>query len=164
MRRRSPNPRIERQAEVHNRALHSLSHMRREHLSLAAACRLEHIKPATFLRHVGSAVRQDKPGGRFYTTKGDRFKRSLQIPTALGPTAIPVYGIKDARKVSEYLNAIGAYLRTGDETKLRRFKGKTLKIRGQKIDLITDPATLTARAEEDALHLDQLYASATGRA
>jgi len=156
-----PNPK--REAYARERALGALAQMRREHVSLAAACRLEHIKPATFLRYAGGAVRHDKPGERYRATKGDRFRRDLQIPTAHGPMTVPVYGSKNAEKVSKYLNAIGHYLRTGDEAKLRPFKGKTLKVDGKRIKLVTDLGTLSLLAEADALHLDQLYAFTAGR-
>jgi len=156
-------PQNERKAQTRNRALLALGHMRRGHLSLAAASRLEHIKPATVLRHIGSAIRQDKSGGHYRATKGDRFRRDLQIPTAKGPVTIPIYGSKNAENISKYLNAVSHYLRTGDESKLRPFKGKSLKVEGKRIKLVTDPGTLSSLAEADALHLDQLYASRTGR-
>src|SRR5262249_30907059 len=105
----SQNPRST--TDTRTRALHALAKMRRDDLSLAEACRLEHIKPSTFLRHVGSAVQQDRPGGRYRPTAGDRFRRDLQIPTALGPTAVPIYGSNKAREISQYLNAVALYLR-----------------------------------------------------
>jgi len=137
--------------------------MRREHLSLSQACREEHIKPATFRRYVGSAVRQDRPGGRFRAAKGDSFRRDLRIPTAQGQTAIPVYGSKNASLISNYLNAVSEYFRTGKRTKLDSFKDRTIKVDGKEIKLITDPAILLPLAQADVLHFDQLYASATGR-
>jgi hypothetical protein len=146
------------------RALHALAKMRHDKLSLAEACRLEHIKPSTFLRHVGSAVRQDRPGGRYRATAGDRLRRDLQIPTALGPTPVPIYGSKQASEISQYLNAIALYLRKGDTSKLERFQGKTIRVRGQKLELITDPSTLSSLALAGALQFDQLYASFTGAA
>ena len=152
------------EAGARNRALHALAKMRREEVSLAEACRLEHIKPNTFLRHVGTAVKQDKPGGRYHATAGDRFRRDLQIPTALGPTPVPIYGSKNAREISQYLNAISLYLRKGDASRLKRFRGKAVHARGQRVELITDPATLSALASAGALHLDQLYAAVTGTA
>jgi len=161
---RRTNRKIEREAQTRSRALHALAKMRRDKLSLAEACRLERIKPTTLLRHVGSAVRQDKPGGRYRATAGDRFRRDLQIPTALGPTPVPVYGSKNAREVSNYLNAIALYLRKGDVSRLERFKGKTIRVRGQNVELITDPSALTGLALAGALQFDQLYASLTGRA
>jgi hypothetical protein len=87
----------EREREGRTRALHALAKMRRDDLSLAEACRLEHIKPSTMLRHVGSAIIQDRPGGRYRARAGDRFRRDLLIPTTLGPTPIPVYGSRNAR-------------------------------------------------------------------
>ncbi len=116
--------RNEGNTEVRARALHALAKMRRDKLSLAEACRLEHLKPSTLLRHVGSAVRQDRPGGRYRATAGDRLRRDLQVPTALGPTSVPIYGSKKAREISNYLNAIALYLRKGDTSKLERFRGK----------------------------------------
>jgi hypothetical protein len=156
-------PRNEREAHARERAFAALARMRREKVSLAAASRLEHVKPATIVRHVGSAIRQDKSGGRYRATKGDRFRRDLQIPTAQGPVTVPIYGSKNAENISKYLNAVSHYLRTGDESKLRPFKGKSLKVAGKRVKLITDPDTLSKLAEADALHLDQLYASTTGR-
>jgi hypothetical protein len=144
-----------------NRALVALGRMRREHLSLSQACRQEHIKPATFRRYVGSAVRQDKPGGRFRATAGDSFRRDVQIPTAHGPAVISIRGSKNARFIANYLNAISEYLRTGKQAKLDFFKGKSVKVNGRNVELVTDPAILLQLAEADVLHLDQLYASAS---
>ena len=151
-----------RTREARDRALQVLSAMRREHLSLSAASRRERIKPATVLRYVGSAVRQDKPSGRFRATAGDRFRRDLRIPTPQGYTTVPVYGSKKARFVSDYLNAVGSYLRSGSRAELSRFRGKTLKVRGQTVELLTDATILSRLAEADALRLDQLYASLAG--
>jgi len=164
MARRNTTRQKDREAEVRRRALHALAKMRREKLSMAEACRLEHIKPRTLLRHVGSAVQQDRPGGRYRATRGDRFRRDLQIPTALGPIPVPVYGSKGAREIANYLNAIALYLRKGDASQLGHFQGKTIRVRGQKVELITDPATLSALALAGALQFDQLYASFTGAA
>lgn len=156
--------RNEQNVEVRTRALHALAKMRRDKLSLAEACRSEHIKPNTLLRHVGSAIQQDRPGSRYRATAGDRLRRDLQIPTALGPISVPAHGSKKAREISNYLNAIALYLRNGDASKLERFKGKTIRVRGQKLELITDQATLSALAFAGALQFDQLYASITGAA
>jgi hypothetical protein len=150
--------------QARTRALHALAKMRREKVSLAEACRLEHIKPSTFLRYAGSAVRQDKPGSRYRAVSGDRFRRDLRIPTVLGPTEISIYGSKNAKDISNYLNAVALYLRKGDTSKLERFKGKTVGVRGQKLELITDPQTLSALALAGALQFDQLYAALTGTA
>lgn len=152
-----------RTSETRDRALKALRRMRREHISLSKASREGHIKPATVLRYVGSAIRQDRPGGPFRATVGDRFRRDLQIPTTQEVIAVPVYGSKNASLIAKYSNAVAEYLRTGKRAKLDSFRGKTVKIDGKDIELITDPAMLLPLAEADLLHFDQLYASATGR-
>jgi hypothetical protein len=163
MQKRKVTLESKRQTQTRNRALRVLSHMRRTGVSLATASRLEHTKPATVLRHVGSAVRRERPGSRYHATRGDRFRRDLQIPTAQGPVTVSVVGSKQAESISKYLNAVSHYLRTGDESKLRSFKGKAIKAGKQRIKLLTDPDTLLRLAEADAMHLDQLYASRAGR-
>jgi hypothetical protein len=164
MRHRNANPTNEREAKVRQRALAALARMRREKMSLAEAARLEHIKPSTVLRHIGSAVRQDRPGGRYRATAGDKFRRDLQVPTVLGPVSVPVHGSKSASEISQYSNAVAVYLRTGKLSQLERFKGKTIRVRGNEIELITDPGTLSVLAQAGALQLDQLYAAFAGTA
>jgi len=143
---------------VRNRALHALALMRKGE-SLAAACRAEHIKPATFLRHVGSAVRHDKPGGRFRVIKTDTLRRDLQVPTEDGPVQVSVKGIKAAREFSAHLNAIAHFNRTGDTSRLKRFEGRTFIANGKRHHFLTDPEKLMELAQADALRLDSLYAS-----
>lgn len=151
-----------RHAQTRQRALAALGYMRRERLSLTKASRLAGIKPSTVVRHVGSALKRDTPGGRFYASKGDSFKRELRIPTALGMTTIPVYGSKNAYILASYLNAVSTYLRTGKTKQLEKFAARSLVIRRQQIELLTDPGVLSLLAEADALHFDQLYASVAG--
>jgi hypothetical protein len=145
-----------------DRALHVLARMQRGE-SLTEACQQEHIKPSTFLRHVGTVVRQDRPGGRFRVRVTDRFTRELQIPSARGPVRVSAKGIKKAREFSNYANAVGHFNRTGDVSELAPFKGKTFESNGQRVEFVTDPATLIRLTEADALRLDQLYVSVAGR-
>jgi hypothetical protein len=157
-----PKP-SDRTADTRNRAFAALARMRRERISLSEACRLEHIKPATFRRYLGNALRQDKPGGRFFAKSGDTYRRDLQIPTAQGMKVVSMKGSNNARFVATYLNAVGKFLRYGKTEELEAFKGKTVKIDGKEVELLTEPALLWPLAEADLLHLDQLYATATGR-
>jgi len=137
--------------------------MRAKKLSLSEASRLEHTKPSTVLRHVGSAIKQNKTSGRFYATANDRFKRELRIPSEKGPITVEVRGYKQAKELSDYANAVGLYLRTGKVSKLARFSQKTVLVDGKRMKLLTDPAKLTTLAEADALRLDQLYKSFASR-
>jgi hypothetical protein len=56
--------------------------------SLAAACRAEHIKPQTFLRHVGRVVRHEKSGGRYRVARTDTLRRDLEVQTPNGPVHV----------------------------------------------------------------------------
>jgi hypothetical protein len=150
-----------RQQDVRNRALHALALMRRGE-SLAAACRAEHIKPQTLLRHVGNAVRHDKPGGRYRVARTDTLRRDLEVQTPDGPVHVSAKGIKAAREFAAHANAIAHFNRTGDESRLKRFKGKTFKVGRKRYEFLTDPDALMVLADADALP-ESLYTSFTGR-
>jgi hypothetical protein len=130
---------------------------------MSAACKAEHIKPDTFLRYVGRAVRHDKPSGRFRVAATDTLRRELQVPTADGPVHVSVKGIKAAREFSAYLNAIARFNRTGDTSRLKRFKGRTFTADRRRHKFLTDPDRLMELAEADAPRLDSLYASVSSR-
>src|SRR6516225_1648320 len=111
MKQQRPTTSKKKHQETRNRALAALSRMRREKLSLAEASWLEHIKPKTVIRNVGKAIRQDRPGGHYYATKGDRLRRDLQIQTALGQAPVTVVGSRAATEIAKYQNAVAFYLR-----------------------------------------------------
>lgn len=158
--KRQTNP--ERKGAAYDRALKALALMRRGD-SLSAACKAEHIKPDTFRRYVGTAVRHDRPSGRFRATRVDTLTRELSVPTSLGPTRVNVKGIKAARQFSAHANAIAHFNRTGDRSRLKRFEGKTFTAGGRRHQFLTDPDQLMELAEADALRLDSLYASVSER-
>jgi hypothetical protein len=146
---------------TYERALHALALMRRGE-SMSAACRAEHIKPETFLRHVGRAVRHDKPGGRYRVARTDTLRRDLEVQTPDGPIHVSAKGIKAAREFAVHANAIAHFNRTGDESRLKRFKGKTFKVGRKRYEFLTDPDALMVLADADALP-ESLYTSFTGR-
>src|SRR2546421_601463 len=55
-------PKTQKQTLLHQKALAVLNRMRRDGSSLAEASRLEGIKSATVLRHVGNALYRSGPG------------------------------------------------------------------------------------------------------
>jgi DNA-binding CsgD family transcriptional regulator len=148
--RRVP-PRVEqrspRWSETHKRALRVLALMRHGH-SLAEATRLEHIKPDTFRRHVGGAVRQERANGRIRVAPTDRLVRHMNVPGPNGPIAVSPRGIKQAREFSQYANAVLHYKRTGDPTRLLRFEGRTFVTSGgQVVPFMTDRDSLIRVAQ-----------------
>ena len=85
----------ERQTLTHQKALRALRLMREEKLSLSAATRREHIKPNTFLRHVGSAVHRSGPGKPWKASKSDSLSARMRILTPKGPVFDVVRGSRE---------------------------------------------------------------------
>ena len=110
----------------------------------------------TIRRYVGSALVQDRRGGRIRATNSDRLVRYLQIPGPDGPRDITVRGSKAASKFANYKAAINRLLR-GDRNAMAPWHGK--KIAG--IELITDTKTLVEQARKEILPYS-LYRSLSG--
>jgi hypothetical protein len=154
---RTAIPRSERQKEARTRALHALAAMRHG-VSISHAARDNGVTPRTIRRYAGSALVQDRPGGRIRATKSDRLVRYLQIPGPNGPKDVTVHGSKAASEFANYKAAINRMLR-GDQHALDRWHGKTI----QDIQLITDTKTLVQQARKEILPYS-LYRSLGGGA
>lgn len=126
--------------------------------SLSRAARENGVTIRTVKRYVGSALVQDRPGGRIRATKTDRLVRYLQIPGPDGPRDIKVRGSKAASEVAKYKAAINRLLR-GDRNAMVPWRGK--KIAGT--ELITDPKLLVEQARKDILPYS-IYRSLAGGA
>jgi hypothetical protein len=109
-------------------------------------------------RYVGSALVQDRPGGRIRATKSDRLTRYLQIPGPNGPRDITVRGSRAASKFARYKADINRLLR-GDRDAMARWEGKSIA----GIELITDPKVLIEQARKEILPYS-LYRSLSGSA
>jgi hypothetical protein len=126
--------------------------------SFLQAARDNGVTIRTVKRYVGSALVQDRPGGRIRATKSDRLTRYLQIPGPNGPRDIAVRGSKTASKFANYKASINRLLR-GDSHALDKWRGK--KIAG--IELVTDPRVLVDQARKEILPYS-LYRSLSGSA
>ena len=126
--------------------------------SLSTAARDNGVTRRTIRRYVGSALVQDRPGGRIRATKNDRLVRYLQIPGPDGPKNITARGSKEASKFASYKAAVNRLLR-GDRDAMTPWHGK--KIGG--IYLITDTKTLVEQARKELLPYS-LYRSLSGGA
>jgi hypothetical protein len=153
----TPIPRSERQKEARTRALHALAAMR-QGASISKAGRENGVTSRTIKRYAGSALVQDRPGGRIRATKSDRLVRYLQIPRPDGPKDVTVRGSKAASEFANYKAAINRLLR-GDRHALDRWHGKTI----QGIPLITDTKILVEQARKEILPYS-LYRSLAGGA
>jgi hypothetical protein len=146
-----------RDSSARDRALHVWRDMQRG-TSFSVAARNNGIKVGTARKYLGSALRQDRPGGRIYATKSHRLVTYLQIPGAHGPVEIAAHGSKEATKIARYKAAVNRFL-AGDTNALAPWHGK--KIAG--VELLTDGRTLKGLAQNDLLPYS-LYRSLSGGA
>jgi hypothetical protein len=156
-RKRAARTRKKTSHSARRRALKALAAMRRGD-TLSKAARDNGVTTRTIKRYVGSALVQDRPGGRIRATRRDRLVRYLQIPGPDGPRDITVRGSKAASKFANYKAAINRLLR-GDRNAMALWHGK--KIDG--IELITDTTTLVEQARKELLPYS-LYRSLAGGA
>jgi len=122
----------------------ALAAMRRG-ASLSQAARDNGVTSRTIKRKAGTALVQDRPGGRIRATKNDRLIRYLQIPGPDGPREIEVRGSKVASEFARYQAAVNRLLanQRGAVAALAKWRDK--KIAG--IEIVTDPALLVSQAK-----------------
>ena len=147
----------DRSQAARGRVLKALSAMRHGD-TLSKAARDNGVTTRTIKRYAGSALVQDRPGGRVRATKSDRLVRYLQIPGHDGPRDVTAPGSKAASEFANYKAAINRLLR-GDRNAMSAWHGK--KITG--IELITDTRTLVEQARKEILPYS-LYRSLSGGA
>ncbi len=154
---RNPKALHPRSQDSREHALKALAAMRRGD-TLSRAARDNGVTIRTIKRYAGSALVQDRPGGRIRATKSDRLVRYLQIPGPDGPRDVTVRGSKAASEFANYKAAVNRLLR-GDRHALDRWHGKTI----QGIQLVTDPKLLVEQARKEILPYS-LYRSLAGGA
>ncbi len=147
----------ERSFSARDRSLHALNDMRHG-ASISQAARGNGVTARTIRKYVGSALLQDRAGGRIRPTKSDRFVRYLQIPGLNGTVEITAHGSKEAADVARYKAAVNRFL-GGDLKALAPWHGK--KIAG--VQLITDRQTLKGLYKDEQLPYS-LYRSLSGGA
>jgi hypothetical protein len=156
-RRISASRLVDRSDAARERALKALAAMRHGD-TLSRAARDNGVTVRTIKRYVGSALIQDRPGGRIRATKSDRLVRYLQVPGPDGPRDVSVRGSKAASEIANYKAAVNRLLR-GDRNAMTAWHGK--KVAG--IQLITDPKLLVEQARKEILPYS-LYRSLAGGA
>jgi hypothetical protein len=126
--------------------------------SPSEAARDNGVAVRTIKKYVGTALVQDRPGGRLRATRTDRLVRYVQIPGPLGPIEIKVRGSKQATDAAKYDAAVNRFLR-GDLKALAPWHGK--KIGG--VELITAGPAIKGLAQEELLP-HSLYRALSGGA
>jgi hypothetical protein len=126
--------------------------------SSSQAARDNRVTLRTIKKYVGSALLQDRPGGRIRAAKSDRLVRYLQIPGPDGPIDVTAHGSKQASELARYKAAVNRFL-AGEPTALGPWHGR--KIAG--VELITAGRSLKGLAQNDLLPYS-IYRSLSGGA
>lgn len=136
------------------RALDVLGAMRRYGLSLTDAAERLQTDPRTVLRHVGRAL--VKRGGQWVALDDDRIVRKMNILAPDGPEPIEVEGIRRARMISSYLNAVGR--RKRDPAILAAFRGRyVVDTLGRRHPFVTERRALDRLERAGLLTIDDAY-------
>ena len=148
------------QQETWNRVVHVIAKMRTEGVSLTQASRGLGVDPRVVRTRAGSALRKGK-NGRYVARKSDKLLRVLVIPSAQGLAEVAVRGSEIAGKLAEYNDAVQRFLRTGDASRLKKFRRmRLLNEKGERIKLLTDLAELQKLGSAGVLSFESLYRSA----
>lgn len=149
------------QQDTWTRAVHVIAKMRSEKMSLAKASREIGLDPRVVRARVGSALRKTK-SGRYVARPSDKLLRVLVIPGSEGQREVVVKDSAVASKIAEYSDAVQKFLRTGDSSKLKKFRRiKLLDEKGKRIKLVTDLAELQRLGSAAVLSFESLYARTT---
>jgi hypothetical protein len=148
------------QQETWNRVVHVIAKMRAEKVSLTHASREFGLDPRVVRTRAGSALRKTK-SGRYVAKPSDKLLRVLVIPSPEGLIEVAVRGSETASMIAEYSDAVQKFLRTGDSSRLKKFRRmKILDEKGKRIKLVTDLDILQKLGSAGVLSFESLYRSA----
>lgn len=136
----------------YERALDAIGLMRRERLSLTAAAGRAGTRPAIVVKYAGAAL--EIKGGRYVATEYDTLPRRMNFLFEDGPRWVTVRDSRAASLMSEHATAVKRYLADGDEDGLFALEGSSVLIGDERVELITDPATLDRLANAGELHYE----------
>ncbi len=139
----------QRQREVYERALHTLSLSRRHGLPLKTAAHQAGTTEAAALRYAGSAF--TRRHGAWVAKPRDTLERELLLYDPSGSFFVTVQSSATASRIGEFHSAVRHFVQTGDATRLRAFDGRfIIDAQGNRHKFLTDPKAILklARAKE----------------
>jgi hypothetical protein len=132
--------------------------MRSDRVSLREASREFDLDPSVLTRLGKSALRKRK-NGKYLAKPADKLLRILVIPTPEGTREVAIGNSEQASLLGQYWDAVQRYLQTGDDSALRKFKGKKITdASGKRHPFITDLSQLDALGSAGVLSFESLYA------
>jgi hypothetical protein len=146
--------------ETWNRVLRTIAKMRTEGLSLKKAAKEAGVSPRTVAKRAGRAIKKGE-NGRYVVPKRDSLLRVVQVPTSDGSRDIALRNSRQASTLAQYWDAVQKYLRTGDATRIEKFRDKQIKdANGNPVELITDLRELNRLGSAGVLSFESLYSRA----
>ena len=135
----------------------AFSFMRRDDLSASAAARAAGIPPSVFIRRGRSGLKKLK-NGRYVAKRNDHLFRPVIVISNEGQTEVATRNFREASKAGKHSSAVERYLETGDDSALRRFRGKyIIDAQGNRIALLTDLDELDRLGSAGELSFESLY-------
>lgn len=135
-----------------------ISRMRSGRISLRRASKEIGIDPDVVLKFGRSALRKQK-NGKYAAKKTDHLLRILSVLTPEGRREFAIRDSHQASMLGKYWASVQRYLQTGDDSALRKFKGKKITdASGKRHPLITDVNQLDALGSAGVLSFESLYA------
>lgn len=135
-----------------------ISRMRSGRISLRRASKEIGIDPDVVLKFGRSALRKRK-NGKYAAKKTDHLLRILSVSTPEGRREFAIRDSHQASMLGKYWSSVQRYLQTGDDSALRKFKGKKITdASGKRHPFITDLNQLDALGSAGVLSFESLYA------
>jgi len=141
--------------EARGDALHALSLMRHGR-SLSQAAKEAHTTPNAVQRYAGTALVKDARG-QYVAKARDKLYRPMHFLTANGRITLDVRDSRTSSTVARYMNAVRVYINTGNDVRLRAFRGKSITVGGQKYAFVTDLDVLDELGDRGELAWEDLY-------
>jgi hypothetical protein len=137
--------------ERRREAINVLAVMRREGTTLGETAKPVGIEPHVVEYYAREGLTGSGAGAR--ARPADRLYRPMHAISGGQVVPVDVRGSRVASLVGEYWNTVRAYLDTGDEEALRRFRG--MNVGG--FELETDPDVLDEMARRGMFEFDSIY-------
>ena len=91
----------------------------------------------------------------------DTLLRPMMVLTPDGLKEINIRDSRTATLISRHDQAIKHFLETGDDSQLRKFRNRGVRVGNQRYRFETDPKSLEERARRGELSFESIYASVT---
>lgn len=132
-------------------ALDVIAMSRRDGISIEAASRQQGVSTQAVAYWAGDIVR--RAGGSLAVSASDRLYRPMFVYSNGAKVPIDVRGSRVASDVGRYHSAVGHYLATGDDSRLRRLSG--IAVAG--VELETDLDVLDDLARRGVFEFESIY-------